>query len=323
MPQLINLLSDGECHSGEELGLVLGISRAAVWKRVETLRKSGVAIDAVAGRGYKLRAPLAGWSRDKLLFLMGKQAAALIDSLEVENVVTSTNDVVTQAMRGRRGPGAVICLAEVQTAGRGRRGRSWCSPIGSNFYGSIGWRFESGASLLEGLSLAVGVAVVRALKRYGVEHACLKWPNDIMVGRAKLGGILIEAQAESGGPCLVVIGVGVNLLASGELARQVSQSVTDVAAHLEFLPNKNEFGALVLEEILMLLASYEKTGFAAVREEWRASDALYGREVVVMGFGREIIGTAQGVDERGALLVLAGGELISVFGGEVSVRGLA
>lgn len=319
--QILELLSDGNIHSGERLGEALGISRAAVWKQIDGLRKRGVMVEVVPGKGYRLTRPIEPWNQDRLFEGVAPDLRSLIARLAIEGVITSTNDVVAALLR-EDPAGAVVCVAEEQTAGRGRRGRSWFSPWGRSFYGTVGWVFPEGISALEGLSLAVGVAVVRALARYGVQGVGLKWPNDIVVGEAKLGGILIEVQAEAGGPCQAIIGLGLNLSLPPGSSAMLERAVTDVSSLTGCNVERNRLGGLIIEEMLRLLRDYAQRRFASVRQEWQALDALYGHPVVVTGVVQGISGVGRGVDDHGALLVETADGVRLVQAGEVSLRRL-
>lgn len=320
---LLQLLSDGETRSGEMLGRELGISRAAVWKQVEALRKKGIAIEVVAGKGYRLQEGLEPWDEAQLRTHMDPAAAALLDRLLILRTTASTNDDVALLMREMQDSpdGAVACIAEEQTAGRGRRGREWFSPWGRSFYCSIGWVFPEGLPALEGLSLAIGVALARALARYGISGVQLKWPNDLVANGAKLGGVLIEVQAEAGGSCQAVIGIGLNLSLPPGSSQRLGRAVTDVRTLAGRPLSRNLLGGLLLQEVLLLLKDYSKNRFAGVREEWLALDALQDAPVVVTGLQMEVEGRARGVDGAGALLVETEAGLVRVQAGEVSLRG--
>lgn len=316
--QLLKLLADGDLHSGEELGAQLGVSRTAVWKRLASWRKRGLAIDVIPGKGYRLPAPLECWQKERLLQGISVSARSLIHELVIEESVGSTNDVVLARLRCDKAAG-VICLTEEQTAGRGRRGREWLSPFGVNFYGSVGWIFSE-ISVIEGLSLAVGVAVVHALRRYGMGNAQLKWPNDIVVGDAKLGGVLIELQAEADGPCHVVIGLGLNLRLPEGTSVALGRRVTDVCSETQQPLRRNELGSLLLDELLLLLRDYPLHGFFGIRDEWQGYDALRDMNVVVTGIDKELSGIARGVDAHGALKIETSQGVVELHGGEVSLR---
>jgi BirA family transcriptional regulator, biotin operon repressor / biotin---[acetyl-CoA-carboxylase] ligase len=317
--QLLRLLSDGQFHSGQELGSIIGISRTAVWKQIAALRRRGLVLEVQPGKGYRLTTPLEWWSRDALLAGMSSLSRSLLSGLLIEDKTGSTNDVVMTLMRQSPQSG-FVCLSEEQTAGRGRRGRDWLSPFGGNFYGSLGWTFPEGVAVVDGLSLAVGVAVIRALRRYGMSTAQLKWPNDIVVGQAKLGGVLIELQAESEGPCHVVIGLGLNLSLPSDASRVLGRLVTDVATETQAVVRRNELGSFLLDELFHLVSTYPEKGFPSIREEWMKYDALLGCEVIVTGLDKDLSGLARGVDSHGALRVhTAEGEVL-LHGGEVSLR---
>lgn len=319
---LLQLLSDGETHSGEWLGRELGISRAAVWKRVEALRRKGMAIAVIPGKGYRLQGGLEPWDEEQLRQQMIPAAVDVLSCLEIRRTTGSTNDDVAALMSGARArrQGAVVCIAEEQTAGRGRRGREWFSPLGANFYGSIGWVFAEGLPALEGLSLAVGVALARALRECGARGVQLKWPNDLVANGAKLGGVLIEVQAEAGGSCQAIIGIGLNISLPPGCSQQLGRDVTDVRSLGATTVSRNRLGALLLQEVLLLLKDYPAKRFAGVRDEWLQLDALTDAPVQVTGLQQAVEGYARGVDEQGALLVETDAGLVRLQAGEVSLR---
>ncbi len=204
---LMRLLSDGEVHSGEQLGEALGISRAAVWKQLKKLEALGVEVVAVKGRGYQLSQRLEPLEGAKIVERLPAQARHHLARLFVEDQLPSSNEYLRQRFEQGAGHGEV-CLVELQTAGRGRRGRVWSTPWGQSLMLSLGWRFESGIAVLEGLSLAVGVVVAQVLEQHGVAPK-LKWPNDILLSEqgdgpgdelGKLAGILIEVTGDAAGP---------------------------------------------------------------------------------------------------------------------------
>lgn len=320
--RLFHLLADGKIHSGEKLGAELGISRAAVWKQVAALRDRGVEIEVVPGKGYRLSSEAGFWSADELLAKVSPTIAQLISLLRTYECVTSTNNVAAELMIESQASG-VVCLAEEQTEGRGRRGRKWFSPLSNNFYCSIGWIFSEGVSQIEGLSLAIGVAIARALQRYGVVGVKLKWPNDLLIGNAKLGGVLIELEAEAAGPCRVVIGIGLNIFLPPAAHHVLGRPVIDISSFLGRPVKRHELGALLIEEVIRLLNEYPAQGFLGVREEWLSYDAFKDAEVVVAGLGERIAGIARGVDKHGALMLDTAQGLRLIHSGEVSLRNAA
>jgi BirA family biotin operon repressor/biotin-[acetyl-CoA-carboxylase] ligase len=212
-------------------------------------------------------------------------------------------------------------IAEQQTAGRGRRGRHWVSPFARNLYLSLVWEYGQGAAALEGLSLAVGVAVARALEQCALPPVQLKWPNDVLHDGKKLGGILLEMAGDAAGTCQVVIGVGLNVAMPAAAGQDIDQAWTDIralsgAAH----PGRNALLAALLNELLPMASTFEARGFEAWREQWQALDAFAGKPVILNASGRQIVGTARGVDHRGALQLETTTGVQAIFGGELSLR---
>ncbi len=199
---ILQTLSDGEFHSGEALGNALGISRAAIAKHIKSLSEWGVDIYRIQGRGYQMARPMPLLDEAKLM-------VGSVQKLELIPVIDSTNqyllDRVNESEKGR------ICLAEYQTNGRGRRGRQWISPFGSNLYLSMYWRLDAGMAAAMGLSLVIGIAAVEALEAMGIEGVKLKWPNDLYYQDKKLAGILVEMSGQAGGAAHLVIGMGLNI----------------------------------------------------------------------------------------------------------------
>ncbi|HID72511.1 TPA: biotin--[acetyl-CoA-carboxylase] ligase, partial [Candidatus Micrarchaeota archaeon] len=253
--------------------------------------------------------------------LLTAQQQALLTNLYVESVVDSTNAL---AMRGiEQELSGSVWLAERQTAGRGRRGRGWISPFGANIYLSALWKVSGGAGQLGGLSLALGVTLVEALAVLGVNGLTLKWPNDIVFERKKLGGILVEMQGDATGDCHVVVGVGMNVNMPASAARQIDQVWTDINSICDDPPRRNELAAALTGAALGLLAEYSTTGFAPFVARWNALDALDDAAVSVQLGADTIAGIAKGAAADGALRLETAAGLRVFHGGEVSLRAQA
>ncbi|OWV27621.1 biotin--[acetyl-CoA-carboxylase] ligase [Halomonas campaniensis] len=323
---LMRLLSDGEVHSGEQLGETLSISRAAVWKQLKKLEALGVEIVAVKGRGYQLAQRLEPLEGAKIVAQLPAQARHHLARLFVEDQLPSSNEYLRQRFEQGAGHGEV-CLVELQTAGRGRRGRVWSTPWGQSLMLSLGWRFESGIAVLEGLSLAVGVVVAQVLERHGVAPK-LKWPNDILLSEqgdgpgdelGKLAGILIEVTGDAAGPCEVVIGIGMNLWLPEAQRAAIDQPV---AALFERLPDisRNQLASEEVAGLLAMLATFEQDGFGAWRDAWNERHAYAGLPIRVIQ-GEQVSDAVAGeVDESGNLWVTENGHSRRLAGGEISVR---
>ncbi|SHF57731.1 BirA family transcriptional regulator, biotin operon repressor / biotin-[acetyl-CoA-carboxylase] ligase [Modicisalibacter ilicicola DSM 19980] len=321
--ELIRLLSDGDYHSGEQLGERFGVSRTAVWKQLKKLESQGIVLEAVRGRGYRLASPLELLDGPLIVGSLRRDSRRHLARLFVEESLDSTNLFLRE--RFSQGAGhAEVCLAESQSAGRGRRGRQWLSGWGQGLTLSLGWRFEGGAAALEGLSLAIGVVMAQVLERHGLEIR-LKWPNDVLMLTAegekrKLAGILLELTGDAEGPCEVVAGIGLNIVLPASLNGHLDQpaaAVTDQAPGV----SRNGLAAELIGGVLELMADFEQTGFVVWQEAWNRRNAYSGQEVDVIQSTRRYTATDGGVDESGNLLVRQGSEELRLVGGEISLRG--
>lgn len=317
--ELLQLLSDGRFHSGEVLGQALGVTRATVWNELRVIRALGIDVYAVPRKGYRLPQPLELLSADHICAELPPLSRKLLPQLDVFLELPSTNAwLVEQAQRGAlRGR---ACLAECQSAGRGRRGRTWVSPPGGNVYLSVLWRFDSGAAVVNGLSLAVGVAVAEALGAAGVPDVGLKWPNDILAQGKKLAGVLLEMAGESSGPCYVVVGIGVNVAVSEQAAREIDQPWIDVATLTQAPVARNRLVAAVLGNVLQALRDFERDGFAPFLPRWRAHDVFAGKNARLQLPNESLTGTVSGIDDHGALLFSYAGGTRAYAMGELSLR---
>lgn len=311
---ILNVLADGEFHSGEELGQAMGVSRTAVWKHLHKLDELGLELTSVKGRGYRLEGGLDLLSADKIRLSMSAQNFGLVSSFDIFQSIESTNShLMSNARHG------AVCLAERQLAGRGRRGRAWVSPFAKNIYMSVSWTFQGGAQSLEGLSLAVGVAVTEAIESLGIKGVSLKWPNDVLHDGRKLGGILLEMTGDVSGECQLVLGVGLNVDVGEHAASEIDQAWVDLKS-LGFSGSRNDIAGAILERVMPLLAEYDRHGFAGYRERWQELDAFRGKAVYVSSPNNRIEGVANGVAENGALRLIVDGKEQQFSGGEVSLR---
>lgn len=319
--QLIASLAGGRTVSGSDLAQQLGISRAAVWKRMTALRELGLPISANAGAGYRLQHAIQLLDGCAIQRRLSASAQRRFRAVDVVWQVDSTN---SSLMRRAQLPNALpaALLAEIQSDGRGRRGRVWRSNFGGSLTLSLLWQFQHGMNALSGLSLVAGLATIRALADLGVDAIGLKWPNDLVAAGRKLAGILIELGGEAQGPCHAVIGIGINLRLDPATASGIDQDWTDITslAPNPALIDRNGLAAALLSRMVESLERFETDGFAAFNDEQARYDALRGRPVRVSTPSGERSGIACGVDERGALRVRDDGGEFLVESGEVSVR---
>lgn len=314
--------------SGDALARACGQTRAAVWKRIEALRAAGVGIDARAGRGYALARPLDLLDADAIMGLLPAAVRGEIAALEVAWSIDSTNAELLR--RATPAAGASVLLAERQTGGRGRRGRSWASPLAANLYLSLARAFDGGLARLGGLSLVAGIAAVEALQGLGFSAVRLKWPNDLVVagdGDAplrKLGGLLVEGGGEHAGPVRAVVGLGLNVCMPEATAAAIDQPWIDLATLArDKAPARDRCAAALLAQLLPALSRFDRDGLAPFLPRYAACDALAGRVVDVQLGDALHRGVALGVAEDGALRVRMEAGERRFHAGEVSVRARA
>jgi len=314
-------LGNGEFSSGQALATEFGVTRSAVWKAVQLLEAAGARIDATPNRGYRLAAGLAALDAARITAGLSPAVRQRLAACDVVWSLPSTNAALLAAQEPAPGR-AIALLAEHQTTGRGRRGREWIAPLGGALCLSLAWTFPALPQDLGALSLAVGVCARRSLGARGVRGVALKWPNDLVAGERKLGGILIEMRAEAAGPVLVVIGIGLNVAIGEGVRERVAAAGTDAidVAELGGDPDRNALAAALLEQLLDALPRFATQGFAPFGAEWREADVLRGRPVAVLLGAQREVGIARGIDAGGALLVETPAGLRRFVGGEVSVR---
>ena len=317
-------LTDGQFHSGEQLADVLGVSRSAVWKAVESLRELGATLHAVRNRGYRLAKSGEPLEAGRITARLSAGVRTRVRGLEVAWSLDSTNTVLLSRPNPTNGTSEIL-LAEYQTAGRGRRGRAWIAPPGGSICMSLSWTFRDVPADLGALGLVIGVCELRALRELGVADARLKWPNDLLVNDLKLGGILIELRAETDGPACVVIGIGINVALGAPLLAKIAETglaATDLVTAGLTQVARNDVAGTVLDHCIRGLLDFEREGLRPFVENWRDVDALRGRMVDVRGAtGSVIRGLVRGVDLHGALLVETAEEGLRKFvSGEVTVR---
>ncbi len=308
-------LADGTLRSGDELAAVLNVSRGSVMNAANELLDAGVNVYKIRGQGYRLPQAVELLDAVQLETLL----ADLALPLAVLPVVDSTNSWLLQAQREHP---RQLAAAEVQLAGRGRRGRRWLASPGGSLTFSLAWRFSAGMAGLGGLSLAVGLAVVRVLRRYGADDVMLKWPNDVVHQFRKLAGVLIELQGDMLGPATAVIGIGLNLSLDTLQRQQIDQHVGDLSM-LGLKPGRNALLADLVRELHAVLQQFESQGFTSLAAEWARYHAYQDKPVrLLLGGGQETQGWVRGVDEQGALLLETGEGIKPYHGGEVSLRRL-
>ncbi|KAA1162680.1 bifunctional biotin--[acetyl-CoA-carboxylase] ligase/biotin operon repressor BirA [Pseudoalteromonas fuliginea] len=316
---ILNALNQGGFVSGQALGEKLGISRAAVSKHIKTLQDMGLDIFKVTGKGYCLNSQV-GLLNKTQIDQHYKALGANTADVEVHPIIDSTNSELMRRIQAKTTlKSGIVIVAEMQQAGRGRRGRVWQSPFGANLYYSYFWRLDDGLQAAMGVSIAVGLAVYDAIKALYQVDVELKWPNDIYINKQKLAGVLVELDGQPQGPCQLVIGIGINLQMPESFSQHIDQAWTDLNQHTQKL-DKNQLVASLTYHLEQRLAQYRQTGLQAMYEQWNSLNAFAGDYVELNTGHRSWRGICEGIDPQGGIRIRQDGEVKSYYGGEVSLR---
>lgn len=320
--KLLLRLCDGEFHSGQALGLDLGITRSAVWKGIKHLVDAGIDVQCVTGRGYRIQGGVDLLHEASILQHVDTRNQQKLHQLELLQQVHSTNDYLLAKANANTSNQVIACFSESQTSGKGRRGRIWSSPYGANIYHSLLWPFQKDPSEIVGLSLVAAIATMKAFQAYGIAEQAIgiKWPNDFLYKQAKVGGVLVEMVAQPHGPCQVVIGVGINTRLNAQQPKHISQPCTSLEAILNRPIQRNQLAGLLLNSLMQCMQIFAQDGLAPFIKQWPQYDLLYQQPITLHTANAEIHGIMQGVSERGELLVLHNQEQKAYLSGEVSVR---
>ncbi|MEW6999768.1 bifunctional biotin--[acetyl-CoA-carboxylase] ligase/biotin operon repressor BirA [Colwelliaceae bacterium BS250] len=316
--ELIRRLAAGQFVSGQVIGEELGVSRTAISKHIKVLTEMGLDIFSVQGKGYKLASPIQ-LLEQKLITQHLKQQG-LDNVVEVHSLIDSTNSYLMRRLPNNVTHGQV-CVAEYQSAGRGRRGKEWVSPFGSHLYLSMYWYLEQGLVAAMGISLVVGIAVSDVLKQQYNLDVQLKWPNDIYVNGVKLAGILVELEGQSIGPGNCVIGLGLNIAMPEQSANKIDQPWIDMQQAIGATVDRNILSAKLIAKISERLEQHHKYGLAPMLSDWQRQDYFINKAVKLITGAKETRGICRGINSSGALLLEVDGKQQPIYGGEVSLRG--
>jgi len=308
---IVKALNSGGYWDGTTLGNNLNISRAAVWKAIQKLVDYQIQVVSIKGKGYSLLEPLILLEKD----LIQKNMQHKRIELEVFESLDSTNSHLKSYFQDKKNR---ACIAETQTAGRGRFNRKWHSSFGHNIYLSLLYHFDKDVSDLAGLSLVLSLSVINSLKPYGLKLGA-KWPNDILYEGQKIGGILIELQAESHGASHAIIGLGlnVNMLSSSKM--QIPSPWSSLRKATGFYIDRNELSAKILNDFLDHLALFQAHGFSYFLKDWHKHDTLIQERVRLTQNKNHIEGQYMGINKYGHLLIDAGMGVQEFSSGDVSL----
>ncbi|WP_375277061.1 bifunctional biotin--[acetyl-CoA-carboxylase] ligase/biotin operon repressor BirA [Pseudoalteromonas marina] len=320
---ILNALNQPGFVSGQALGEQLGISRAAVSKHINSLQVMGLDIFKVTGKGYSLNNHAGLLNQTKIQQHFNQLTSQLKSqpvNVEVHPIIDSTNSELMRRIQAKTAlESGTVIVAEMQQAGRGRRGRVWQSPFGANLYYSYFWRLDDGLQAAMGVSIAVGLAVYDTIKAlYDIELE-LKWPNDIYLNKQKLAGVLVELDGQPQGPCQLVLGIGINLQMPQSFSQHIDQAWTDLSQHTQQL-DKNELVASLTYHLENRLDQYRKSGLHTMHEQWNSLNAFAGECVELNTGHRSWRGICEGIDPQGGIRIRQDGEVKSYYGGEISLR---
>lgn len=310
---LVNILSDGEFHSGEQLGERLGMSRAAINKHIQTLRDWGIDIFTVPGKGYSLPEPIQLLDADFI------RSHVTSGNISVLPVIDSTNQYLIERIESLQS--GDVCLAEYQQAGRGRRGRQWFSPFGANLYLSMYWKLEQGPAAAVGLSLVIGIVMAEVLHTLGAGQVRVKWPNDLYLHDRKLAGILTELTGKTGDAAHIISGAGINLTMRNVQENVINQGWINLQ-EAGISINRNHLAVELINALRNALIIFEQEGLKPFLARWEKLDNFIHRPVKLIIGEREIVGISRGINEQGALMLEQNGVITPWMGGEISLRGM-
>lgn len=319
--RILRLLDDGEFHSGALLAKQLQCSRAKISKALKHADILGTDLTKLCGRGYRWENPVL-WLDANSIFRNPSINSRFFD-LKIFDFIDSTNSFLLNDLEKKRSniDRISVVIAELQTNGRGRLGRSWYSGLGDSLTFSLRWRFEHGMSALSGLSLVIGVAIIRVLKSFSIINVSLKWPNDILFYHHKLAGVLIELRGEILGPSYAVIGIGINFRLSEIIKSSIEQRVIDLFTITGKRIDRNLILGALLSELRNILTDFEKQGFTYFREEWIIYHAYEGKTVYITLPNNSVIeGIVDGVSDDGALCLITNTGRKFYNAGDISVR---
>jgi len=320
---LLQILGDGKYHSGAIIGKKLHLTRAAIWKIIQQANKYGIEIEAKTNLGYRIPQGLELLDKQKIIQYLNNNHVFPPDKILILDDIESTNSYLAELIKNKnfKKEQKCICFAEHQTAGKGRLGRKWFSPFAQNIYLSILWQFYREPYELSSLGLAVAIAVVEALRDYGIKKdLSLKWPNDVLWQNLKLAGILIELVGEAHYAYNAIIGVGLNINMPKKAVEKIDQPWCDVAKITNATPQRNRLAGLLLNHLLSALTIYQNQGLKPFIKKWRKLDATYGKKVAIITPRQAIVGVGSGIDEKGFFLLKdKNGKTMAFHSGEVSL----
>ncbi len=314
---IVKLLNTGHFVSGNLLAVTLHISRSRVWQIIQKLKTSGLQIDAVSGKGYKLIQTVELLEKTQIEKHLKTYNHFKNSNIKVLTHVDSTNLHLLKHFKKYSNP--TVILAESQYAGRGRRGKSWMGSFASGLALSFYHQFTIANNQLAGLSLITGLSIIKALQDINI-HAKIKWPNDIYVNNKKLAGILIDIISSKNNQSKVVTGIGLNINLPDNIKQKIDQPIIDLHSITNKTISRNQLSALIIKHIHHYYHLFEQNGLKPLLREWQQYDCLLDKKISIKHNNETLLGIAKGVTDTGALKVSINGQISTLYSGEVSLK---
>ncbi|MGP1923510.1 MAG: bifunctional biotin--[acetyl-CoA-carboxylase] ligase/biotin operon repressor BirA [Arsenophonus sp. NEOnobi-MAG3] len=312
--KLVKILSDGRIYSDEQLGKLFGgmmLVGMSINKHINTLRKWGIEVNVISSKGYQLTRKIDLLDYEKIYGLVR------CGNIIVKSVINSTNQYLLERI-DQLSLGDV-CIAEYQTAGRGRRGRYWASPFGCNLYLSLYWHLDQGPAAAMKVSLVAGIVIAETLNKLSGSNIKIKWPNDLYLNEKKVAGILIEMIGKTADSVNIVIGIGLNIAMSKNYETNINQGWINLQ-HAGIEIERNMIAAQIILALRHELVQFEKYGLLPFIKRWLVLDNFLHKKVRLHISNHLAVGIVKGINEHGAILLEQNGEIVSYIGGEISLR---
>ncbi|MGY8814856.1 MAG: biotin--[acetyl-CoA-carboxylase] ligase [Gammaproteobacteria bacterium] len=317
--EVLKILADGELYSGQVLAEKMGVSRAAIWKKINNIKNKNVEIKSIKGKGYCLTSPIELLDENIIRNQLSASVHEHLQSLKLLYQTKSTNQYLMEQIACFP-IHANVLLAEYQSEGKGRGKNKWLSGPGIGLCLSIGWHFDYIPKTFSALSLAIGVVIAKSLAKQEIIGIKLKWPNDVLYEDAKLGGILIESRGQHAGSVDVVIGIGINVNLPSHLSCQIEQKTTDLSHVYGYLPSRNSLAVILINSMFELLSTYQKHGFEEYIDDWCKLDVSKGKQGIVHLNDNNVEGTVDGIDHNGNLLMIVNGKRTKYSSGDLTIK---